>query len=186
MNHGERGREHAHVFRTHPNVYASAAGPVDDDDQPNLFVVFNDLLSGRHRSDNRRTRWASRPALEYQRGPGFRLTADRPNFPVWAASDPAILRVYQDDALVDIIRNDAQNIDHTNRLDFRVTVPELRDPFDGTKRLVAIIANPWYARRVFGQQRTAQPVARLYPRRSVAPVVDVCSVVASVGSAARR
>jgi hypothetical protein len=84
--------------------------------------------------------------------------ADRPNFPIWAATDPAILRVYQDDALVDMIRNDAQNIDHTTEFVFHVTVSELGDLFDGTERLVAIIANPWYARRVFSQQRAAQPV----------------------------
>jgi len=212
------------------NAYATAVGPVPDEDQPNLFVVFNDLLlnqdaAGKTQADAQacyvgfnipvfqretgqsgmfhfRILTGNRHAvpgrfldavladvvhsqhatsngtdttltesftitdehggqvalhLEYQRGPLFRITADRPNFPIWAATDPAILRVYQDDALVDIIRNDAQNINHTSELAFRVTVPELRDLFDGTERLVAIIANPWYARRVFGPPRAAQP-----------------------------
>lgn len=213
------------------NAYTTAAGPIPDDDQPNLFVVFNDLLlnqdaAGKTQADARacyvgfnipvfqrdtgqsgmfhiRILTGNRHAvpgrfldavpadvvhsqhattngtdttltesftitdehggevalhLAYQRGPLFRITADRPNFPIWAATDPTILRVYQDDALIDIIRNDAQNINHTSELAFRVTLPELRNLFDGAERLVAIIANPWYARRVFAPQPAAQPV----------------------------
>lgn len=87
--------------------------------------------------------------LTYERGPLVRLVADRPTFPVWAALDARILRVYQEDMLLELVRNDAAGINRVQHEMFRLTVPELADLFDGSERLVAIIANPQYARKTF-------------------------------------
>ncbi len=87
--------------------------------------------------------------LEYQRGTLLRLKADRPNFPVWAAADPAILRIYQEDGLMDTVLNAALGVNHVQQIAFHVTVPELADMFDGNERLLAILTNPAYSRSVF-------------------------------------
>ena len=89
--------------------------------------------------------------LEYQRGALLRLIADRPNFPVWAAADPTILRVYQEDALMDTVLNAALGVNHVRQMTFQVSILELGDLFDGNEQLLAILVNPSYARRVFHQ-----------------------------------
>ena len=87
--------------------------------------------------------------LTYERGPLMRLVADRPTFPVWAALDSRILRVYQEDTLLEVVRNDATHVNRVQDVTFRLTVPELADLFDGSERLVTIIANPQYERKTF-------------------------------------
>jgi len=87
--------------------------------------------------------------LSYQRGPRLRLAADRPNLPIWTTADPGIVRVYQEDSVIEIVRNEAAGLNLTQELLFRSSVPELVDLFDGRERLVAILSNPYYARNVF-------------------------------------
>ncbi len=87
--------------------------------------------------------------VTYQRGPLVRQIAEHPNFPLWAAADPRILRVYQEDSVLEMLRNDAAGLNLTQDMTFRSTVPELADLFDGSERLVAILGNPHYARKVF-------------------------------------
>jgi len=87
--------------------------------------------------------------LSYQCGPRLRLAADRPNLPIWTTADPRIVRVYQEDSVVEIVRNEAAGLDLAQELLFRSSVPELADLFDGSERLVAILSYPSYARKVF-------------------------------------
>ena len=87
--------------------------------------------------------------VTYERGPLVRLVADRPSFPAWAALDARILRVYQEDTLLEVIRNDATGINRVQTMMFQMTVPEFADLFDGSERLVSILGNPHYARKVF-------------------------------------
>lgn len=87
--------------------------------------------------------------LTAHRGSLLRQTAASPNFPLWAAADPTIVRVYQEDSVMELLRNDFTGFNCVQDLTFRVTVPALTDLFDGTERLVAIIGNPYYMRRVF-------------------------------------
>jgi hypothetical protein len=87
--------------------------------------------------------------LSYQRGPLLRLVADRPNLPIWTTADPGIVRVYQEDSVVEIVRNEAAGLNLAQELLFRSTVPELADLFDGRERLLAILSYPYYARTVF-------------------------------------
>lgn len=87
--------------------------------------------------------------LAYQRGPLRRQTASSPNFPLWAAADPTIVRVYQEDSVLELLRNDFTGFNRVQDLVFRLSVPTLADLFDGKERLVAIISNPHYMRKVF-------------------------------------
>ncbi|EFH81006.1 hypothetical protein [Ktedonobacter racemifer] len=87
--------------------------------------------------------------LTSHRGPLLRQTASSPNFPLWAAADPTIIRIYQEDSVMELLRNDFTGFNRVQDLTLRVTVPALADLFDGNERLVAIIGNPHYMRRVF-------------------------------------
>ncbi len=87
--------------------------------------------------------------LTYQRGPLLRQTMDRPTLPFWTTADPSIVRVYQEESVLEIIRNDATGLNLAQDLTFRSTVPELADLFDGNEQLIAIIGNPHYSRKVF-------------------------------------
>jgi hypothetical protein len=103
--------------------------------------------------------WSVEPAaggvidlrLTYERGPLVRIVGQEPNFPVWAAADTGICRVYQEDTLLDVIRLDAGGINRVSEMQFQVTVPELTDLFTGDERPVFIFDNPNYSRRVFSQ-----------------------------------
>ena len=87
--------------------------------------------------------------MTYQRGLLLRQTTRFPNFPLWAAADPSIVRVYQEDILLELLRNDFTGFNRVQDLAFRFSVPTMADLFDGKERLVAIWGNPHYMRKVF-------------------------------------
>jgi len=96
--------------------------------------------------------------VTYHRGPLLRQTAGVPNFPLWAAADPGIVRVYQEDSVQELLRNAFTGFNRVQDLAFRVTVPALADLFDGQERLVAVWGNPHYMRKVFSP--TSEPAHR--------------------------
>jgi hypothetical protein len=91
--------------------------------------------------------------VTYERGPLLHQTADRPNYPLWSAVDANMVRVYQEESVLEILRNDATGLNVTRDVLFRSTVPELADLFDGSERLVGILSNPYYTRKVFSPER---------------------------------
>ncbi len=85
--------------------------------------------------------------LQYRRGlPARAMTQGN----VRSASDPGILRIYKVHELVDVVRSVPQNIDRVLSYQFRVTISEFGDLFDGTERLVSVAVVPWYVRQVYG------------------------------------
>lgn len=68
-----------------------------------------------------------------------------------SAADPAILRVYRVDQLTYAVRDASTGVDRVLDFAFRTTVAELSDLFDGTERLVTVVASPWYHRRVYSE-----------------------------------
>jgi hypothetical protein len=76
------------------------------------------------------------------------VTADKPNLPLYAARDPSIVRAYQEDQVINIVRSGPMNVNAVTEMDLRVK-GELTDVFDGTERVVAVVIQRPYVRQVF-------------------------------------
>src|SRR5262245_53322649 len=76
------------------------------------------------------------------------VTADRPNLPLYAAQDTSIVRVYQEDQVINIVRSDPMNVDAVSEFDLKVK-GEAADVFDGTERVVAVAIQRPYMRQVY-------------------------------------
>jgi hypothetical protein len=89
-------------------------------------------------------------SLAYRQGGGLmRVTADKPNLPLHAARDPSIVRAYQEDQVINIVRSGPMNVDTVTEVTLRVK-GELTDVFDGTERVVAVVIQRPYKRQVYG------------------------------------
>jgi hypothetical protein len=75
------------------------------------------------------------------------LTADEPNLPLYAAADPTIVRWYQEDQVINVVRSDPLNVDRVSEISLTVT-GELADVFDGNERIVAVVVQRPYMRQV--------------------------------------
>jgi hypothetical protein len=62
--------------------------------------------------------------VTYERGPLLHQIADRPNYSLWSAVDASIVRVYQEESVLEILRNDAAGLNVTRDVLFRSTVPD--------------------------------------------------------------
>jgi hypothetical protein len=88
-------------------------------------------------------------SLAYQQGGQLIwATAGEPNLPLYAASDPTIVRWYQEDQVMDVVRSDPLNVDRISEITFDVH-GELEDVFDGNQRIVAVVIQRPYMRRVY-------------------------------------
>jgi hypothetical protein len=74
-------------------------------------------------------------------------TAEEPNLPLYAAKDPAVVRWYQEDQVLDVVRSDPLEVNSVSALTLDVR-GELADVFDGTHRVVAVFAQRPYLRQV--------------------------------------
>jgi hypothetical protein len=75
-------------------------------------------------------------------------TADKPNLPLYAAKDPAVVRWYQEDQVLDVVRSDPLGINNVSEISLEVK-GELTDVFDGTERVVAVFIQRPYMRQVY-------------------------------------
>src|SRR5215475_7793023 len=88
-------------------------------------------------------------SLAYQQGRRvIWATADKPNLALYAAKDPRVVRWYQEDQVLDVVRSDPQGVDSVSELSLDVT-GELADVFDGTERVVALFIQHPYMRQVY-------------------------------------
>ena len=88
-------------------------------------------------------------SLAYERGGMVMwVTADEPNLPIYAAKDPRIVRVYQEDQVINVVRSVPMNVDRVSEISFNV-MGELADVFDGTERVVAVVIQQPYMREVY-------------------------------------
>lgn len=90
--------------------------------------------------------------LTYRRSLPRLVESRAPEFFVWAAHDPTILRVYQDYGLAEMIWLHDVNLNHVDHLEFHVETPEMQDLFDGSEQLISVVSNPIYTRKVFVPQ----------------------------------
>jgi hypothetical protein len=89
-------------------------------------------------------------SLTYDQGGDLVIWAvsDRPNPPLYAAADPSIVRWYQEDQVMNVVRSDPLQINRVSEISLKVT-GELEDVFDGTERVVAVVIQRPYMRRVY-------------------------------------
>jgi hypothetical protein len=68
---------------------------------------------------------------------------------VISAKDPALWRIYQFDAAIDVVKSVPDGIDRLQEYTFSLTPPEYLKLFDGSEQLIGISMTPWYVRQVF-------------------------------------
>jgi hypothetical protein len=76
------------------------------------------------------------------------VTADEPNLTFYAAKDPSIMRVYQEDQVINVVRSVPMNVDRVSEINLNVR-GELEDVFDGTERVIAVVIQHPYVRDVY-------------------------------------
>jgi hypothetical protein len=88
-------------------------------------------------------------SLAYRQGGTVMWTTSAaPNLVLRAATDPGIVRWYQEDQVVNIVRSDPLNINGVTELSLTAQ-GELADVFDGTERVVAVVIQRPYLRQVY-------------------------------------
>jgi hypothetical protein len=89
-------------------------------------------------------------SLAYEQGGELLVwvTADEPNLQLRPAKDPRIIRWYQEDQVMNVVRSDPLNISRVSDLTFEVK-GELEDVFDGNERVVAVVIQRPYMRHVY-------------------------------------
>ena len=87
--------------------------------------------------------------LTYRQGGALMwVTADKPNLPLYAAKDLSIVRWYQEDQVIDIVRSVPMNVNTVTEIDLKAD-GELADVFDGSERIVGVVIQRPYMRRVY-------------------------------------
>jgi hypothetical protein len=88
-------------------------------------------------------------SLAYQQGGQLIwATSDKPNLPLYAAKDPNVVRWYQEDQVMDVVRSDPLHINRISGISLHVH-GELGDVFDGTERIIAVFIQRPYLRQVY-------------------------------------
>src|SRR5262245_30994949 len=89
-------------------------------------------------------------SLAYEQGGDLVISAspDKPNLPLVAARDPSIVRWYQEDQVMNVVRSDPLNVNRVSELSLNVK-GELEDVFDGNERVVAVVIQRPYVRQVY-------------------------------------
>ena len=88
-------------------------------------------------------------SLAYRQGGSLIwATADKPNLPLYAATDPNVVRWYQEDQVMDVVRSDPLGVNRVSEISLEVR-GELGDVFDGTERVVAVVIQRPYMRQVY-------------------------------------
>jgi hypothetical protein len=90
-----------------------------------------------------------RLSLAYRQG-GTMIwaTADQPNLPLYAAKDPTVVRWYQEDQVMDVVRSDPLGVNSVSEISVDVQ-GELADVCDGSERVVAVVIQRPYMRQVY-------------------------------------
>jgi hypothetical protein len=89
-------------------------------------------------------------SLAYEQGGELVIwtTPDQPNLPLHAAKDPSIVRWYQEDQVMNVVRSVPLNVDRVSEISLEVK-GELEDVFDGNERVVAVVIQRPYMRQVY-------------------------------------
>jgi hypothetical protein len=72
---------------------------------------------------------------------------------VRSAADPALLRVYRSDALVDVVYSEPAGVNRTRQVHLEVTDTAVKGSFDGNEALVSVTIMPWFFRKEYEAER---------------------------------
>src|SRR5262249_8502232 len=104
-------------------------------------------------------------SLAYQQG-GMVVwaTAGQPNLPLYAANDPSLVRWYQEDQVLNVVRSEPLNIDRVSEVSLRAP-GELGDVFEGSDRIVVVVIQRQYIRQFYvptrgGRGQKAPPLKK--------------------------
>ncbi len=67
--------------------------------------------------------------------------------------DPDFSRIYRTDRGIDVVRSLPNAVDRVEEFNFRNTLSEFKEIFDGSEQVVSISVEPWYMRQVFLYQK---------------------------------
>jgi len=84
--------------------------------------------------------------IKYQRAVPRRV---KPEYKPHSSVEPTFFRIYRVDQGSDLIKSIPAGINRVQSYQLHVTVSELRKLFDGTEKIVGIVAIPWYVRKLF-------------------------------------
>jgi hypothetical protein len=88
-------------------------------------------------------------SLAYEQGDMVMwVSAERPNLPLRAAADPSVVRWYQEDQVLNVVRSDPMKINRVSEISLTVK-GELEDVFDGNERVIGVIIQRPYMRQVY-------------------------------------
>jgi hypothetical protein len=89
-------------------------------------------------------------SLAYEQGGELVIwaTPAEPNLPLRAAADTRIVRWYQEDQVMNVVRSDPLGVNRVSELALDVK-GELDDVFDGNERVVAVVIQRPYMRQVY-------------------------------------
>jgi hypothetical protein len=88
-------------------------------------------------------------SLAYEQGGDWVIwtTAEEPNLALHSAQDPTIVRWYQEDQVLNVVRSEPLNIDRVSEISLRVQ-GELSDVLDGNERVIGVVIQRPYMRQV--------------------------------------
>src|SRR5262249_24337303 len=89
-------------------------------------------------------------SLDYEQGGDVVIwaTPATPNLQLRAASNPQIVRWYQEDQVMNVVRSEPLGVNRVSAIRFGVK-GGLDDVFDGNERVVAVVIQRPYVRRVY-------------------------------------
>ncbi len=84
--------------------------------------------------------------VQYQLGVPLR---DKSEQKLYSAVEPSFFRIYRNETATDILKSIPAGINRVQSYNLRVSMPELKNLFDGGEQLVGIFAYPLYLRQIF-------------------------------------
>jgi hypothetical protein len=89
-------------------------------------------------------------SLAYEQGGDLVIwvTPGEPNLPLRAARNPRIVRWYQEDQVMNVVRSDPLHVNRVTEITLDAR-GELEDVFDGSERIVAVVIQRPYMRQVY-------------------------------------
>jgi hypothetical protein len=89
-------------------------------------------------------------SLAYEQGGDLLIwaTPDESNLPLRAARNPQIVRWYQEDQVMNVVRSDPLGVNRVAEISIEVK-GELEDVFNGNERVVAVVIQRPYMRQVY-------------------------------------